>query len=114
MLGIAELTYPHPKGWTIAGASGCPTLDTLTVRVLTAVFRGKKEKPPTCIASWSARVPGRIPWHELGQMFQGGLLTPKDYSSYFKNVLHRCSHATESPRTMEVRHAAAASRQMRA
>ena len=51
MLGIAELTYPHPKGWTIAGASGCPTLDTLTVRVLTAVFRGKKEKPPTCIAS---------------------------------------------------------------
>ena len=22
-------------------------------------------------------------------MFQGGLLTPKDYSSYFKNVLHR-------------------------
>ena len=52
MLGIAELTYPHPKGWTIAGASGCPTLDTLTVRVLpydeeTRIMREMEQEPPT-------------------------------------------------------------------
>ena len=76
---------PAPEGVDYRGWSGCPTLDTLTVRVLTAVFRGKKEKPPTCIASWSARVPGHIPWQELGQMFQGGLLTP----TFLSKKLHR-------------------------
>ena len=89
VLGIAEATYPHPQGWTIEGAQDSPTLDKLTVRVLTAVFRRAKEKPPSCVAAWTSRLGGPIPWQELGQSFQGGLLTPKDYCSYYKNVLHR-------------------------
>ena len=89
ILGIAEATYPHPKGWTVEGANGSPTLDQLTVRILTNVFRRQGEKPPTCMAAWTARLGCRIPWQEIGQSFQGGLLTPKDYCSYFKNILHR-------------------------
>ena len=41
------------------------------------------------MAAWTARLGCRIPWQEIGQGFQGGLLTPKDYCSYFKNILHR-------------------------
>ena len=89
VLGIAEATYPHPQGWTVEGASDSPTLDQLTVRILTAVFRRQGERLPTCIEAWNTRLSGLIPWQEIGQGFQGGLLTPKDYSSYFKNVLHR-------------------------
>ena len=89
ILGIAEATYPHPQGWTVVGAYDSPTLDELTVRILTAVFRRQGEKPPSCIEAWTSRLGGAIPWQELGQSFQGGLLTPKDYCSYFKNVLHR-------------------------
>ena len=29
-----------------------------------------------------------IPWESIGRLFKGGLLTPKDYASYFKNILH--------------------------
>ena len=89
VLGVAEATYPHPQGWTVEGASGSPTLDQLTVRTLTKVFRRQREKPPTCMAAWTSRLGGRIPWQDLGTSFQNGLLTPKDYCSYFKNVLHR-------------------------
>ena len=53
------------------------------------MFRRQGEKPPSCIEAWTSRLGGAIPWQELGQSFQGGLLTPKDYCSYFKNVLHR-------------------------
>ena len=89
VLGVAELTYPHPNGWTIAGADGSPTLDRLTVNVLTAVYRRKIEKEPTCKQAWEKRLGGAIPWNVVGAYFKGGLLTPKDYASYFKNILHR-------------------------
>ena len=89
VLGRAERTYPHPSGWTVEGACGSPSLDTLSVRVLTAVFRRKVERQPTCMIAWRLRIPTRIPWRELGLAFQGGLLTPRDYASYYKNILHR-------------------------
>ena len=42
------------------------------------------------MSAWAKRLPGLIiPWREIGRLFKGGLLTPKDYSSYFKNILHR-------------------------
>ena len=90
IIGIAELTYPHPQGWTVVGAEDGATLDTLSVAMLTAIYRCRHEKVPTCFASWTKRLPGlAIPWSEISRMFRGGLLTPKDYSSYFKNILHR-------------------------
>ena len=89
VLGVAELTFPHPQGWTVVGADGSPTLDKLTVNVLTAVHRRKAEKEPSCKQAWEQRLGGAIPWGVVGSFFQGGLLTPKDYSSYFKNILHR-------------------------
>ena len=87
--GIAELTYPHPSGWTVVGADDSPPLDKLTVKVLTAVYRRAAEKVPTCRSAWEKRLGAPLPWREVGALFQGGLLTPKDYSSYFKNILHR-------------------------
>ena len=89
VLGIAQSTYPHPSGWTVEGASDSPTLDKLTVRILTAVFRQEVERRPTCKVAWGSRVLTPIHWRELGLAFQGGLLTPRDYTSYYKNILHR-------------------------
>ena len=89
VLGVAELTYPHPQGWTVEGAWDAPSLDKLNVRTLTAVFRRKIDGEPTCKAAWSRRLSGGLPWSAIGSLYQGGLLTPKDYSSHFKNILHR-------------------------
>ena len=100
VMGIAELTYPHPQGWTVEGACGAPTLDKLTVKTLTGVFRSKGEKPPACMEAWAKRLEGPIPWQGLGLLFQGGMLTPRDHSSYFKNILHR-AFLTRSRRPAE-------------
>ena len=59
------------------------------MNVLTAVYRRKIEKEPTCKQAWEKRLGGAIPWNVVGAYFKGGLLTPKDYASYFKNILHR-------------------------
>ena len=80
MLGVAELTFPHPKGWTVEGASEGVTLDRLTVRELTGVFRKVKEKPPNCMRAWEKALGGPADWRTLGALFSNRLLTPKDYA----------------------------------
>ena len=65
------------------------TLDELTVRDFYSVFLSRLSRAPNCLAAWEKALGTRVHWEALGQLFQGGLLTPKDYSSYFKNILHR-------------------------
>ena len=108
ILGVADYHYPHPAGWTIEGASEGATIDCMTVRALTAVYRECSAKPektkkpvkpkpkrvmPTCIGSWCARlrgdVHGVLPFHSIAMVYRNVLLTPKDYQSHFKNILHR-------------------------
>ena len=89
VLGIAESTYPHPAGWTFEGADK-GTLETLTVRQLTGVFRNLAEPriEPTCVKAWQARL-GKIDFNLIASRYSTGLLTPKDYAPHFKNILHR-------------------------
>ena len=46
--GIAETSFPHPQGWTIAGAPAGTTLERVSVRALTAIYRQQIEEQPSC------------------------------------------------------------------
>ena len=77
-------------------------MHALTVRALTAAFRETHEQAPTCLSSWPMRVSDLvpspegpltlvtpyIPWQAIGGYLSNGLLTPKDYASWYKNILH--------------------------
>ena len=89
IVGVAESTYPHLAGWTFEGADK-GTLETFTVRQLTAIFRDLTlpPSPPTCVRAWQERL-GEIDFHLLVSNYVTGLLTPNDYAPHFKNILHR-------------------------
>ena len=95
VLGIAEHQYPHPKGWTIEGASEGITIDMASIRILTAVYRRQAigTVTPTCMVSWPkvlrGNVDGILPFYAIADVLRNALLTPKDYHSWFKNILHR-------------------------
>ena len=96
VLDVAATHYPHPEGWTVKGATDGATLDCLTVRILTAVYRGQvpgKAKAPTCISSWCKLLRGSergiLPFSSIASVYRNHLLTPKDYLAHFKNILHR-------------------------
>ena len=42
---------------------------------------------PTCIATWIRRL-GEIDWAEIGAKYREKLLTPKDFMTHFKLILH--------------------------
>ena len=95
ILGPAAFHYPHPKGWTIDGASEGITIDMASVRILTAVYRRQalRKVVPTCITSWTKllrnSVDGVLPFYSIADLYRNVLLTPKDYHPHFKNILHR-------------------------
>ena len=95
VLGVAEFQYPHPKGWTILGASDGITIDMATVRNLTAIYRTQalKTKAPTCVSKWTERFRpnplSSLPFGAIANVYRNAFLTPKDYHSHFKNILHR-------------------------
>ena len=93
VLGPAEATYPHPRGWTVNTLGTPITLDSLTVKKLTAIFRHHLEEPPTCITSWprylATPITILIPWDAIGSRLCSPLTTTRDIHSWFKNILHR-------------------------
>ena len=84
--GIAEFTFPHPEGWTLGDAR--EPLHKLTVRALTRLFRSQDEETPTCVSSWEKKL-GRLDWDKIKAIYASPALTPRDWASHFKNVLHR-------------------------
>ena len=78
ILGIAESTYPHPAGWTLAGADK-GNLETFTVRQLTAIIRDSAlgRVAPSCISAWASR---GIPIHPylMSLRYKTGLITPNE------------------------------------
>ena len=51
-------------------------------------MRGAKVRvSPSCLEAWKARI-GELP-NNIGERYNLRLLTPKDWHSHFKNVLHR-------------------------
>ena len=89
IIGIAESTYPHPDAWAIAGLDKPTPMFKTTIKMLTTAFRQLNEDEPTCKASWSRRTGADdLPWEAIATYLSNGLLTPKDYGSWFKNILH--------------------------
>ena len=92
VMGPAEVTYPHPKGWCTAGDTPI-TLDELNIKKLTAYFRQHLECEPTCMTAWPRYLALNagciIPWDAIGARLSSPLTTNKDTHSWFKNVLHR-------------------------
>ena len=54
--------------------------------------------PPSCLAAWAKRI-GELPLG-VGGRYNNSLLTPRDWTSHFKNVLHRAM-LTRSVTTQE-------------
>ena len=84
--GPAVTTFPHPSGWTLAGPD-C-TIDRASVRFLTTSLRLLHSVAPTCMKVWTKKL-GPIDWYTVGRRYQERLLTPKDFMTHFKLVLHR-------------------------
>ena len=87
--GIAEVTYPHPKGWTYAELDSPIPLDYIKVRDLTRAFRNRFVLPPSCCAGWerSLGMPG-IPWHLVYKLHSHPLLTNRDKKNHLR-ILNR-------------------------
>ena len=86
ILGPAEFNYPHPKGWTF-NHSGIP-LDELTVKSLTNIFKSLKQVQPSCMAAWE-KLLGPIRWEAVEVKYHSKILSPRDWASHFKLILHR-------------------------
>jgi hypothetical protein len=84
-IGIAEKTWPHPTQWRLGNSD--KDLDKLTVKDLTREFAERMRAEPTCVSAWEKRI-GALP-KSIGTWYNSRLLSPKDWMSHFKNVLHR-------------------------
>ena len=97
IIGVAESTFPHPRGWRL-GDLDVP-LDKIDVKKLTYAFSVATRVPPSCLAAWAARI-GPLP-EDVGTRYNQRLLTPRDWASHFKNIMHRAmrvrSHDDRDP-----------------
>ena len=84
-MGPAESTFPHPQEWRLEGVD--KPLDKVTVKDMTRAITGRATVTPSCVAAWAKRI-GALP-SDIGNRYNLQLLTPRDWSSHFKNVLHR-------------------------
>jgi len=87
VVGIADATFPHPEGWTVRG-SNCD-LTSITVKLLTAAFRYNLHTVPSCVAAWEKRLGVNINWCSVGLRYRQRLLTPRDFMTHYKLILHR-------------------------
>ena len=86
-VGPADITYPHPQGWRLEVEREDRTLEGMNVRRLTAAYRAKLTKPPSCIAKWLSLFPG-IDFEALAKSLNSKLLTPRDTKGFMR-ILHR-------------------------
>ena len=97
VVGIAESFFPHPGDWRLGGQD--LPLDQASVRSMTKMFASFSHVPPSCLEAWRSRI-GELP-PDVGHRYNTRLLTPRDWASHFKNVLHRTllvrSITTEDP-----------------
>jgi hypothetical protein len=89
VLGIAEMVFPHPTSWRFSWI-GSGNIATATVRQLTAALTFACTTPPTCKTSWEERLDHRILWDRVALITTSALVTPRDFASYMKNIVHRC------------------------
>jgi len=85
VMGIAEMSFPHPSEWRLTGID--KPLDKIRVKDLTRAYAEQHHVDPSCLAAWAQRI-GELPAN-IGNRYNTAMLTPKDYMPHFKNVLHR-------------------------
>ena len=85
VVGIADAFFPSPKEWRLGDIDA--DLDKVTVRMLTRGMAAVAHVQPSCIEAWRVRI-GDLP-SDIGERYNVSLLTPKDWASHFKNILHR-------------------------
>ena len=83
------LTIPPPlhttEEWRLEGTD--VDMDKLDVKALTRAISSRTWIAPSCIEAWRQRI-GELP-SDIGSRYNNALLTPRDWASHFKNVLHR-------------------------
>ena len=84
-IGAAESTFPDPLMWRFEGLD--TPLDQVTVRLYTRMQTAMTAVAPSCLEAWRKRI-GSLP-SDVGERYNTALLTPRDWASHFKNVLHR-------------------------
>ena len=93
IVGVAESHFPHPNEWTLGGIN--KPLDKITTRDLTREFTDKITKAPSCVKKWLEVIESvgegvnAINFRTLMERYKVGLITPKDFGSHFKLILHR-------------------------
>ena len=103
IVGVAETSYPHPKGWSLTAGNSRYTLNQLTVRSLTHAFRDAHTTPPTCMNTWPQKLGIDIHWPMVMRKLKNKLLTPKDCKNWFR-ILHRSFYARTHDPTLAQTH----------
>ena len=84
--GIAESSFPHPKEWRLGAID--KDLDSVTVQDLTREFTRQHIREPSCKEAWRKRL-GELNWKGIGHRYTVGAITPNDFGSHYKLILHR-------------------------
>ena len=87
VVGFADSTYPHPEEWSLDSIS--VPLSRTTVKHLTYAFSSPNRVAPSCLKAWTERLGIDINFQAVGLLYRQRLLTPRDFMSHFKNILHR-------------------------
>ena len=81
----ASTMFPKPSEWRLEGID--KPLDMVEVKDMTKAISARHHVEPSCLAAWRKRI-GELPL-DIGHRYNLSLLTPRDWASHFKNVLHR-------------------------
>jgi hypothetical protein len=87
-IGSAISTFPHPSGWTFAGAPEGQTLEYMTIRKLTALYRLQILERPSCETVWPKALKMEVPMNEVWGRFSSPNITPRDSKNAFR-IVHR-------------------------
>ena len=87
-VGLKDFAFPHPQGWTLAGAKHDQTLEHMTIKALTGVYRSIHAKPPTCMENWPKALGRDLPLRAAFENHSNPILTKRDSKSHFR-ILHR-------------------------
>jgi hypothetical protein len=86
VVGVSEATFPDPERWRLADID--KPLDKVGVRDLTRAFARTIAKEPNCKRKWE-EIMGDVNWQAVGKRYKQGLLTPADFGTHYKCIVHR-------------------------
>ena len=85
-VGIADATFPHPKGWCFDGFEKV-TLDKANVRTLTAIYRSAATKRPPCEQKWRSALDLDFDISRIWSRLCRPGMTPRDFKNYYRYLM---------------------------